>query len=210
MESGTSHPRCYLDATVVRTLLFFFFLLSNSLDQPTNYSHFSTVGGRRGVAEGGGNGGVCDRVSPPLCCSAHDKPLLFYQDLPSLACLLQIAALFAPCSTMSQPSPGSALPDTLAYIWPRVRQPYAILASSQPCRSLPGQVEPDEEGLPEEWHASTPPAGCEQASFGCSCFLQGSHKRQRQEEGGEQASGSTCDTANHRAKASGTASNRTE
>lgn len=39
-------------------------------------------------------GGVCDWVSPPLCCLAHDKPLLFYQDLPSLACLLQIAALF--------------------------------------------------------------------------------------------------------------------
>lgn len=39
--------------------------------------------------------GACDWVSPPLCCSAHDKPLLFYQDLPSLACLRQIAALLA-------------------------------------------------------------------------------------------------------------------
>lgn len=45
---------------VVRTL--FFLLLSYSLDQPTNYSHFfllavSTVGGRRGVGEREGNGG---------------------------------------------------------------------------------------------------------------------------------------------------------
>lgn len=67
-----------------------------------------------GVGEGGGNGGVCDWVSPPLCCSAHDKPLLFYQDLPSLACLLQIAALFTLCSATLSPARPSS--NTLAYI----------------------------------------------------------------------------------------------
>lgn len=40
------------------------------------------------------------------------------------------------------------------------------------------------------------------ASFGCSCFLQGSHKRQSQEEGSEPASGSTCDIANHQLETS--------
>lgn len=112
MELGTSHPHCQhrLGSTVVHTLLFL--LLSYSLDQPTNYSHFSlmvsTVSGRKGVGEGGGDGGVCDWVSPPLCCSAHDKPLLFYQDLPSFACVLQIAALFAPCSNPVATQPGAA------------------------------------------------------------------------------------------------------
>lgn len=60
----------------------------------------------------GGDGGVCNWVSPPLCCSAHDKPLPFYQALTSLACLLQIAALFALCATMLQPSPA------LLLLWP--------------------------------------------------------------------------------------------
>ncbi len=44
MELGISHPHCQccLGSTVVHTLLFL--LLSYSLDQPTNYSHFSAHG----------------------------------------------------------------------------------------------------------------------------------------------------------------------
>lgn len=124
MESGTSHPHCerFRDATVARTLLFL--LLSYSLDQPTNYSHFFSFFCRLFLPlEGGGEsgkgeemGGVCDWVSPPLCCLAHDKPLLFYQDLPSLACLLQIAALFRSVLHVVVGRLCSALPNTLAYI----------------------------------------------------------------------------------------------
>lgn len=79
-------------------------------------------------------------MSPPVCCSARDKPLLFYRVLPSLACLSQIAALFAPCSTMPRLCPTSGLHLTLL--------------------SQVGQVEPDgRRRTPQEWHVSAPPAG---------------------------------------------------
>lgn len=118
----------------------------------------------------------------PLCCSAHDKLLLFFQDLPSLICLCQIAALCVLCSTTSQPSP--ALPNSLAYMW----IPLCNLAKLELRHSLTGQVEPDGQGsTPQEWHVSTPAAGCDELLLGCSCFPKGGHKRQSREVGSEQA-----------------------
>lgn len=90
-------------------------------------------------------------VSPTLCCSAGDKPNLFYQEQPSLACLLQIAALFFLCS-MSRLCPA---------LWPTFDPPtLRNLAELEP--SLTEQVEPDGRGTTrQEWHVSTPPAGFE-------------------------------------------------
>lgn len=163
MELGTSHPHCQrcLGSTVVQTLLFL--RLSYSLDQASNYSHFSAnsllqLEGGSELGKGGGVGDACDWVSPPPCCSTHDKPLLFYQDLPSLACLSQIAALFSsPCR-----SPALRCPTPWPTFDPQVRQPYATRVGSELRRSLAGQVEPDERGrAPREWRANTPPACCE-------------------------------------------------
>lgn len=73
-----THITCVVYTQFVVHTPIFHFLLSWSLDQATNYSHFSpllavsAVGWRKGaVWEGGGrNGGVSSSVLP------HDKPLL--------------------------------------------------------------------------------------------------------------------------------------
>lgn len=98
-------PPTLLSTNLMLIHHFFFSFLSWSLDQATNYSQFfPPVGcfccwmedGRRS-REGGGNEGVCDWVSPPLCCSSRDKPSFFLSG-PALSCLFGADSCFIPAA----------------------------------------------------------------------------------------------------------------
>lgn len=88
METATSHVHYqhHLGSSGVHKLVF----LLQSSNRNTNYSSvpLTARGGRESILR------KIRGLSPPLCCSSHDKPLLLYQDLPALVCLLQIVGLF--------------------------------------------------------------------------------------------------------------------
>lgn len=125
-----------------------------------------------------------DEATGRLLCAARDKPLLFYHDVHSLACLalplclLQISTLFCLCSSRAAEQQCPTLWPILDLVLSNILQVGTLNRFTAGSRS-------DRTGrarwvrrTPQQWHVGTASAGCEQLLVGCSCFLQRCHKRQ--------------------------------